>query len=172
MYQRTALAIAIILAGPSCAVASTATINFHSSTTTWLDAYSRAANIPPLRKSPRPELRVWILDGKSGRVVGYSVSETVAVACQTHQSTVGDTVTIEPANCRPVSHPHRMRAALRQLNDLYALDGKELDCGVMDGDLVYIEGVFRRHRFALWADNPNLCRDPASGLITKVLSLL
>ena len=134
-----------------------------------VDAYSRAANLLPLKDSGPDELRVWGHDYMGRRVTGYVISESAAITCRTKYQYVDGTVKIDHAKCRPW---HRGQDALAELDSISALNGKEWDCPMLDGAGVYIDGVRNGVRFALRVGNPDACEDENSKAVVSLLRKL
>lgn len=134
-----------------------------------VDAYSRAANLLPLKNSGPDELRVWSQDYMGGRITGYVISRDESIRCNTKYSYADGTVTMGHAKCRPW---HRGQDALAELDDISALDGKEWDCPMLDGAGFYIEGVSKGRRFALRVSNPDACADKDSKAVIALLKKL
>lgn len=143
------------------------------STVDWLNAYARASGLEPLKGDEPPTLRVWIEDVMTGSSSGYVVTSKTTRICRTSYVINGTTATsIRPAHCRSRSTSTQDARALALLPDLAQLNGSSLDCGVMDGSSVYVEGVAAGRQFALVAGTPSLCNDLGSVLVTKALGLL
>ncbi|MEQ1818308.1 MAG: hypothetical protein ABL871_06825 [Terricaulis sp.] len=62
--------------------------------------------------------------------------------------------------------------ALTAVTPLIEMDGKNISCGVVDGNVYRIEGVIDGQRFALTASNPDLCQDMESAQVRAVLELI
>jgi len=134
-----------------------------------MDAYSRAANLQPLKASGEDELRLWARGYMSGRIDGYVFSKYAALNCQASSSYAEDIVTIERARCRRWS---KGEDTLDALGALSALDGKQWDCPLFDGVAIYVEGVSAGRRFAFRVSNPSACDDLDSKAVLDLLAKL
>ena len=132
-------------------------------------AYSRAAKLQPLKDSAEDELRVWRRGYMNGDIEGYVVSKRRAIKCRATSGYRDGVVSIDRARC---SRWRNGDDAFGATDDLVALDGKEWDCPVDDGFVVYVEGVHNGRRFALRAGNPTLCSDSDSRAVANLLSKL
>ena len=142
------------------------------STTDWLDAYARASGLRPLTGGEAPTLRVWVEDVMLGDSSGYVVTPTATLVCRTSYINRMTSFSIRLARCSSKRPSNQQARALSLLPELARMNGSDLDCGVMDGSEVYLEGVVSGRRFSLAAGNPSLCNDAGSALVTKVLQLL
>jgi hypothetical protein len=134
-----------------------------------LDAYSRAANLQPLKEDGDDELRVWTFGYMSREVEGYAISRHDSLKCQTRYVYDDGVTTIAPTQCR---RWHRSGSALRKLDALAAMNGKEWDCPLEDGGGAYVEGLRGGKRFAFRVTNPWACKDSDSKLVLDLLDAL
>jgi glucan phosphorylase len=51
------------------------------------------------------------------------------------------------------------------------LSGRELNCGVIDGAWLEIDGVYNGHPFALGSSNPDQWTDDGSKVVAQVMAL-
>jgi hypothetical protein len=143
------------------------------STVDWLNAYAAASGLKPLRADDTPTLRVWIEDVMTGQSSGYVVTSQTTLICRTSYVINGSTsISIRPATCRSKRTLAQDAHILDLLPDLAHFNKSDLNCGVMDGIQVSVEGVAAGRQFALAAGNPSFCTDPGSVLVTKTLNLL
>jgi hypothetical protein len=56
------------------------------------------------------------------------------------------------------------------LEQLAKYSDQELDCGVVDGISISIEGMSAGHRFALESSNPDSCQDDGSKLVLRIIA--
>jgi len=137
----------------------------------WLAAFSRAANLEPLG-STGPELRVWSSEPMLGTIHGFAVTNTKVIECETASHITSSTDTIDSARCKSSETSERQRQALAFLKDLSNFDGKELDCGLQDGQDYFVEGSESGRHFAFSAGNPDSCKDAGSLLVSKMLKTI
>jgi len=136
-----------------------------------LDQYAVYMGLPKLGSQDGDSLRIWIHDVLLGELQGYVVTNLRSLQC------------LGNGNIQSMAKPHRTRCivttqrtrpkkALSLLGPLDKLDGKEIDCGVQDGDAVYVEGMHDGHIFAFYSGNPGSCSDSGSALVTKAIALV
>jgi hypothetical protein len=132
-----------------------------------MDAYSRAANLRPLRPSGNDELRIWSRDYMLGSVEGIVISKGGAIKCLATSHYADGTITVDRAKCRPW---HKGQDALTALEDISALNGKEWDCPVFDGGEIYVDGMAGGKRFNFRVGNPSFCSDSDSKMVVELLN--
>jgi hypothetical protein len=136
-----------------------------------LDRYADYMGLPKLGSQDGDSLRIWVHDVLLGELQGYVVTNSRSLQC------------LGNGNIQPMDEPHRARCivttqrtqpknALSLLGRLEKLDGKEIDCGVQDGDAVYVEGMHDGHIFEFYSGNPGSCSDSDSALVTKAIALV
>jgi hypothetical protein len=131
-----------------------------------MDAYARAANLQPLKRSDGDSLRVWSRDYMLGAIEGYAISEGNAIKCRTTSDYLDGVISIERARCR---RWHKGTVGADVLDGLAALDGRQWNCPLMDGGETYIEGVRNGRRFALRVGNADACDDADSKTVVHLL---
>jgi hypothetical protein len=137
-----------------------------------VDAYARAVGLQLVRSSDQDQLRLWVADVMFGRLYGFVTDGAIVHVCDTTYVWSQTMATVRSGRCVPSAGGDRARDALELLGGLAKLDGSSIDCGVMDGFSVDIEGRFSGRTFAFWSGNPQSCHDPSSKLVAKVLTLL
>jgi hypothetical protein len=135
------------------------------------DVYAEAASIPSLAGAHGNELRVWQLGYKSGAVNGTIASaEGVAVYTSTPP---GERATRFKSKLFLVSSTtsNRVTSLLRRLSELAKLDGRSIECGVMAGVGVYIDGSLDGRRFVIYAGTPSACDGLDAKLVASTVSV-
>ena len=141
-----------------------------ASTGRTVNAFSRAARLPPLGSRGR-ELRVWIWSVMTGSIDGFVITEEGIAHCVTAFE-IGTRDTLKWASCKPDLSPDVAHRALALAPRLAHLEGQYLNCGTEDGDEVIVEGTSSRGKFTVTAMNPWSCKDTNFRLVEKLLRVL
>jgi hypothetical protein len=138
-----------------------------------LDAYARATGIPTLSANSGDTLRIWSADVMTAHLLGIIASSgNKLLECRTRYDWREDGVSVKGGHCHATEHHGDLTRALAMLAELATFDGREIDCGVMDGESVYVEGVISGRVFSFYSGNPSLCSDDASKAVTKAREYL
>jgi hypothetical protein len=139
-----------------------------------LDEYATKSKLAVLREGGSDEIRFWISwanfdpDTIGYDTEGYVVSNQgfwicrVAYARKEHSPTGG--------TCKLSAKSTDVKAIFSNLEKLSKLSGRSLDCGVMDGEWMSVDGVFAGQRFTFSSSNPDTCPGEGSKLVAKVLA--
>jgi hypothetical protein len=139
-----------------------------------LSEYAHASKLVVLKEGDPDQVRIWITwanflaDTIGYETKGYVFSDRSAWVCHIKYPRS------EPApftgSCAPEKHRKVQVPSATEIEALAKLSGSKLDCGVMDGAWLEIEGVYNGHPFALESSNPDQCTDYGSRVIAQVMA--
>jgi hypothetical protein len=174
MFIRAIFAIAIMMFIVCGASAATAWFPHedHFNPRAELDAYARATGLRLLAANGPNSLRIWSANVMTGDLWGNVASRDVTLECRTSYDWGTRVTSVKSGRCTVTTPKTNSAEAMKLLSDLAKLDGKEIDCGVQDGESVLVEGVVNGQIFAFYSGNPGSCPDAASALVVKVRKLV
>ena len=136
------------------------------------DRYALTSRLAVLRNGARDEVRFWVtaatfMPPNGIETVGYVVTENSSRVC--HVGYSGKSTVPKNGRCRAYS-PHESRKRIvADLSRLSEFTSVSVDCGVLDGAWVLIDGVSNGKRFAIWANNPQSCGGDEAHLVSELL---
>jgi len=135
-------------------------------------ALSKAAQIPSLRNSYGPELRVWGIPF-IGNIDGYIVSGHKAMNCDVRSAAgPGGSIIVSRITCMPAVYSYtELEGIWKLMPDLLALNGQHWGCA-LGGFTLIVEGVTAGQYFFFRSSNSGICSDGRSQLVGALMSKL
>jgi hypothetical protein len=112
------------------------------------------------------EIRVWRLSVMDGAGTGYVVRDNLAKTFELARWRSGYRPTKLRSRAGPIGN--KLKAQLRLLSHL---DGRDLSCGVVDGENIYIEASIDNSILQVGAVNPTECKGEDAKSIALLLDL-
>jgi hypothetical protein len=138
-----------------------------------LDEYAVQSKLPVLKEGDPDEIRFWVTWANFDvRTIGYNtegyvISNRGYSVCHIKYPHKQRTPFV--GSCKRKTKSAAMNGIWGDVRELAKLSGQSLDCGVLDGEWIEIDGVFAGQRFIIAAGNPDSCEDDGSKLVSKVL---
>lgn len=139
-----------------------------------LNEYAHASKLVVLKEGDPDQVRIWITwanfraDTIGYETKGYVFSDRSAWICRIKYPRSKPTPFT--GSCAPEKHRKVQVPSATEIEALANLSGRELDCGVMDGAWLEIDGVYNGHPFALGSSNPDQCTDDGSKVVAQVMA--
>jgi hypothetical protein len=139
-----------------------------------LDQYSRASRLPLLKEGNADEIRIWATwanfraNAIGYETVGYVFFGNGARSCRIkyprHRRTPFTGI------CARLKAKATQPPSASEIEALAKLSGLELNCDVVDGYWLEIDGVYKGHLFALGSSNPDKCLDEGSKVVAEIMA--
>jgi hypothetical protein len=159
--------VAVLLAIAGCLVAHVASP--HEIVTFGEEGYSahrmaairRAAGVLPMDPKDGDQVRVWFDSPLGASIRGFILTRQGVWRCSLrYQNDNGKYLVFDGGTCGgPRLYKDRLVPPLAQLAQAAKLDGKILQCGIWDGWVANVEGIFEGKPFAFYAANTQDCED-------------
>jgi hypothetical protein len=139
-----------------------------------LDQYSRASKLALLKQGDPEQVRIWVTSANFGantigyETVGYVFSGNSAQSCRIKYPR--DRRTPFTGSCARLKAKAAQPPSASEIEALAKLSGLELNCDVVDGYWLEIDGVYGGHRFALGSSNPDKCDDEGSKVVAQIVA--
>jgi hypothetical protein len=139
-----------------------------------LNEYARASKLVVLKEGDPDQVRIWItwanfrVDSIGYETKGYVFSEKSTQICRIKYPRFKPTPFT--GSCVPEKHRTIKAPSATEIEALANLSGRELNCGVMDGAWLEIDGVYDGHPFALGSSNPDQCTDDGSKVVAQIMA--
>jgi hypothetical protein len=139
-----------------------------------LNEYARASKLVVLKEGDPDQVRIWITwanfraDSIGYETKGYVFSEKSTQICRIKYPRSKPTPFT--GSCAPEKHRTIKVPSATEIEALANLSGRELNCGVMDGAWLEIDGVYDGHPFALGSSNPDQCTDDGSKVVAQIMA--
>jgi hypothetical protein len=139
-----------------------------------LNDYARASKLVTLREGDSDQVRIWVtwanfrVNTIGYETVGYVFSGNGAWTCRIKYPRSKPTPFT--GSCAPLKRKSVHAPSASEMEALANLSGRELDCGVMDGAWMEIDGVYKGHQFALGSSNPDQCGDDGSKVVAQLMA--
>ncbi len=139
-----------------------------------LDDYAIRSKLPVLKEGGSDEIRFWVTwaNFEVGTIgydtEGYVISDRGVSVCRITYPPEQRTPFV--GSCKHITKSLDVKSILGNLRDLAKFSGQSLNCGVIDGEWVEIDGVSAGQRFTIDAGNPDECHDDGSKLVANVLA--
>ena len=138
-----------------------------------LDTYAAKSRLVALKAGGPDEIRFWVSwanfdpDTIGYDTEGYVTSNQGSWICRITYLRREHTPT--SGSCKPSTRSADRKALLSNLGELSKLSGKSLDCGVVDGEWMSVDGLYAGQRFTFSSSNPDACQGEASKLVARLL---
>jgi hypothetical protein len=139
-----------------------------------LNEYALASKLAVLKEGDPDQVRIWVTWANfrvhtiGYETKGYVFSDKGAWICRINY--LRSKPTPFSGSCTPEKHRKIQVPSTIEIETLAKLSGRELDCGVLDGAWLEIDGVYNGHPFALGASNPDECTDDGSKLVAQIMA--
>lgn len=139
-----------------------------------LDDYARASKLAVLKDGNADQVRIWVTWGNfkvntiGYETVGYVFSENGALSCRIKYPRTEPTPFT--GSCVRLKRKGVQAPSIAEIEALANLSGLELNCGVLDGAWMEIDGVYKGRRFGLGSSNPDSCLDDGSKVVAGIMA--
>jgi hypothetical protein len=136
--------------------------------------FAHASRLAVLKEGDPDQVRFWVTWANfrantiGYETTGYVFSDGSAWICRIKYPR--SKPTSFTGNCAPETHRKVQVPSATEIEALANLSGRELECGVMDGAWLEIDGVYNGHPFALGSSNPDQCNDDGSRVVAQVMA--